>query len=151
MKNVFLYLILLIPWFLSGFLFRNCIPYFDTLNLPFFALPKPLYGIVWTILYILIAFSAYNVIKNNNLKDLKKYFIILVINYIFNQLYLFTFFCLESPFLGMINALAILITSLLLYIETKAADESANKYLKPYVIFNVYASILSIFIYFLNL
>ena len=143
-----LYIVLLIPWFISS-LFNKCTSYFDILNLPFFALPKPLYGIVWTILYILIAYSVYTIFKNklNN----SNYNKILVLNYIFNQLYLPLFFCLKNPLLGLIIALSILITSLFLYLETKNIDNKASKFLIPYVIFNVYASVLSLFIYFLNL
>ena len=148
MKNVFLYILILIPWFISS-LFNKCTSYFDSLNLPFFALPKPLYGIVWTILYIIIAYSIYLVFKNklNN----SNYNKILILNYIFNQVYLPLFFCLKNPLLGLIIALSILITSLFLYLETKNISIKASKFLIPYVIFNVYASILSLFIYFLNL
>ena len=149
MKKIFLYIILLVPWFLSGVLFKDCLNYFDTLNLPFFALPKPLYGIVWTLLYFLIAYSVYKVYTES--KASKNYNISLFINYLFNQLYLGVFFCLKNPLLGLIDCILILITSLFLYIETKNENEDASKFLIPYVIFNVYASILSLFIYFMNL
>lgn len=148
MKNFILYIVLLIPWFFSS-LFTKCTSYFDMLNLPFFALPKPLYGIVWTILYVLIAYSIYTIFKNklNN----SNYNRILILNYIFNQLYLPLFFCLKNPLLGLIIAISILITSLFLYLETKNINENSSKFLIPYVIFNIYATILSLAIYFLNL
>lgn len=151
MKKVFLFIIILVPWFLSSLLFRDCLSYFDTINIPFFALPKQLYGIVWGILYILISVSIYKIYQNNRLKDVKNYNLILLINYIFNQLYLFLFFCLKNPLLGLIDALLIFISSLYLYIETKELDKDSAKYLVPYIIFNIYASILSITIYFMNL
>lgn len=150
MKNIFIYIILLIPWSVSTLLFNNCTSYFDTLNLPFFALPKQLYGIAWGILYILIAYSVYLVIKEIKFKN-KTYNWILILNYIFNQLYLGVFFCLKSPLLGLIDILAILITGLFLYVETKNINEKASKFLIPYLIFTTYATILSLFIYFLNL
>lgn len=151
MKKVFLFIIILVPWFLSSLLFRDCLSYFDTINIPFFALPKQLYGIVWGILYILISVSIYKIYQNNRLKDVKNYNLILLINYIFNQLYLFLFFCLKNPLLGLIDALLIFISSLYLYIETKELDKDSAKYLVAYIIFNIYASILSITIYFMNL
>lgn len=150
MKNIFIYIILLIPWSISTLLFNKCTSYFDTLNLPFFALPKQLYGIAWGILYILIAYSIYLVIKEIKFKN-KTYNWILILNYIFNQLYLGVFFCLKSPLLGLIDILAILITGLFLYVETKNINEKASKFLIPYLIFTTYATILSLFIYFLNL
>lgn len=151
MKKIFLYLLLLIPWFLSGFLFRNYISFFDTLNLPFFALPKSLYGITWTILYFLIAYSTFLIYQYDSFKEVKSYSIALLINYVFNQLYLFSFFFLESTFLGLINALLILISSLFLYVETKQLNIKASKLLKPYLLFTIYAVILSLVIYFMNL
>ena len=151
MKKVFLFLIILVPWFLSSLLFRDCLSYFDTINIPFFALPKQLYGIVWGIIYILISISIYKIYQNNRFKDVKNYNLILLINYIFNQLYLFLFFCLKNPLLGLIDALLIFISSLYLYIESKEIDKDSAKYLVPYIIFNIYASILSITIYFMNL
>lgn len=151
MKKILLYIILVAPWFLSTLLFKNCLPYFDTLNLPWFALPKPLYGIFWTILYLLIAFSIYKIYKEYRFKDLKNFNTTLLVNYVFNQLYLGVFFCLKNPLLGLIDCILILITSLLLYVETKSLNEDSAKLLVPYWIFSIYASILSLFIYFMNL
>lgn len=151
MKNIFLYLILLIPWFFSSLLFNSSIAFFDRINLPFFALPKSLYGIAWTILYMLIAYSTFLIFKYYKPKEIKSYSVSLIINYLFNQLFLFSFFYLENTFLGFINTVAILLSSLFLYIETKDIDNKASKYLKPYIIFNIYAFILSMTIYFMNL
>lgn len=151
MKKFLLYIILFIPWFLSTLLFKDCLSYFDSLNLPWFALPKSLYGIAWTILYLLITFSIYKIYKEYKFKDLKSYNITLIVNYIFNQLYLGVFFCLKSPLLGLIDCILILVTSLFLYVETKALNEDSSKLLIPYWIFNIYATILSLFIYFMNL
>lgn len=150
MKTLFYFIISLLPWFLSGLLFSSYTEYFNTLNLPWFALPQNLYGIVWTILYILIAISISKIYKNNNLKNIKGYNQALISNYIFNQLYLFFMFFLENPFLGFVDSVAILITGLFLYYETKELDEHASKFLIPYVIFNIYATILSLAIYFMN-
>lgn len=150
MKKLFYFIICLLPWFLSGLLFSSYTGFFDTLNLPWFALPKSLYGIVWTILYILIAISIYKIYQIYNFKDINGYNKTLFSNYIFNQLYLFFMFFLKNPFLGFVDSVAILITSLFLYYETKELDEHASKFLLPYVFFNLYATILSITVYFMN-
>ena len=150
MKNIIRFLICLIPWFLSGILFSKCTSFFDKLVLPFFALPKNLYGIVWTIIYFFIAISICIIYNKNNYKYLKNYNEALISNYIFNQLYLFFMFRLQNTFLGFADALAILITSLMLYYETKEIDEKSSKFLLIYVYFSLYATILSLGIYFLN-
>lgn len=147
MKNIFYFIISLLPWFLSGLLFSSYAGYFDTLNLPWFALSKNLYSIVWIILYILIAISISKIYKNNSRKYIQGYNQALISNYIFNQLFLFF---LKSPFLGFVDTVAILITGLFLYYETKELDEKASKFLLPYTIFNLYATTLSLAIYFMN-
>lgn len=150
MKKNFTFLIYLLPWFLSGLLFSSYTSFFDELNIPWFALPKNLYNVVWTVLYVLIAISIYKIYKSNAKKYIKGYNQSLISNYIFNQLYLFFMFFLRNPFLGFVDALAILITALLLYYETRELDKDAAKYLLPYTYFSLYASILSLFIYFMN-
>lgn len=151
MKKFITYLIILAPWFLSSLLFKDSLNFFDSINVPFFALPKWSYGIAWGILYLLISFNIYKIITKNKFKDIKDYYLILLINYIFNQLYLFLFFYLKSTFLGLVDSILILISSLYLYLESKEIDEYNSKYLIPYIIFNIYASILSLTIYFINL
>lgn len=150
MKKIIQFLIYLLPWFISGLLFSSNINFFDSLYLPWFALPKWLYGIVWPILYILITISIYKIYSNNKAKYIKGYNQSLISNYIFNQLYLFFMFTLENPFLGFVDSLCIMITSLLLYYETKEINEPTSKWLLPYVFFNLYATILSLSIYFMN-
>ena len=150
MKNVIYFIVYLLPWFISGLLFSSYTGFFDTLNLPWFTLPKSLYGIVWTTLYILISISISKIYKNNDKRYIKGYNQALIRNYIFNQLYLFFMFLLKNPFLGFVDSVAILITGLFLYYETKELNEKASKYLLPYVVFNIYATILSLTIYFMN-
>ena len=150
MRKIFLFIIALIPWFISG-IFMNDNSFYQTLNLPFFALPGGAYGIIWTILYILIAISIYKIYTNFNFKKIKEYNIALLLNYIFNQLYTFLLFGLENLFLALIDSILILISAINLYYETKKLDEKAAKFLIPYVLFNIFAFILSITIYFMNL
>lgn len=150
MKKFLYFILYLLPWFLSSLLFSSYSEYFKSLNLPWFALPQNLYGVVWTIIYILIAISITIIYENNNRKDIKSYNQALISNYIFNQLYLFFMFFLESPFLGFVDSVAIFITSLFLYYETKELDDTASKFLLPYVFFSLYAMILSLTIYFMN-
>ena len=150
MKKIFKFIIILIPWFLSSLLFNDN-SYYQTLNLPFFALPGKAYGIVWSILYILISISIYKIYEKYSFNNTKDYFKSLTINYIFNQIYTFFLFGLNNLFLSFIDSLLILITSINLYDETKELDDKASKYLIPYIIFNVFATILSITIYFMNI
>ena len=70
MKNFFKFLIIIIPWFIGGLIFRSDTTFYKSLNKPVFAPPSILFPIVWTILYILIAISISLILKDNKLKDI---------------------------------------------------------------------------------
>ncbi len=140
MKKVFKFLIYLLPWFLSSILIKTDTVFYDSLKKPFFAPPPIVFIIVWTILYILIATSLY---KNKN-KSID-YYKSLIINYFSNQIYTFIFFIIKSPFIAFIDCIIVFISSLFLYNETK------QKLLIPYIVWNLFACILSLSIYLLNI
>ena len=145
-KNFFSYLLFLLPWFISSILFKVDKNYYLSLRLPFFAPSPIIFAIVWPILYILIAYSIYKTYKDRN----NIYTISLIFNYIFNQLYTFFFFVLRNNFLGLIDSIIVLITSIVLFIEIKKIDKNKSYFLIPYILWNIFAFILSISIIILN-
>lgn len=151
MKKWIYFLISFLPWFLSGLLFSSNFAFYDKIHLPFFALPKNFFFPVWTILYFLIAISITILLNKNFIHYEKEYKKALLYNYIFNQLFLFFFFTLESIFFGFVDTILIFITTLFLYYETKELNKSASYFLIPYVFFSLYASLLTLTIYFMNL
>ena len=151
MKNFFKFLIILIPWFVGGLLFRSDTIFYKNLIKPTFAPPSIIFPIVWTILYVLIAISIYLILKNNKLKDIPNYTKTLIINYFSNQVFSFLFFTLKSPFLALIDTFIVLISSLFLYYESKELNKTSSKLLIPYIIWNMFATILIIFIFFMNI
>ncbi len=151
MKKFLKFLIILIPWFIGGIVFRSDVIFYKGLNKPAFAPPSIVFPIVWTILYILIALSIYLIFKNNKLKDTPSYNKTLLINYFSNQVFSFLFFTLKSPFLALIDTFIVLISSLFLYYESKELNKVSAKLLIPYIIWNIFATILIIFIFFMNL
>ena len=151
MKAFFKFIIILLPWFLS-----SLIPidkeFYNSLTLPFFTPPQMAYGIIWSIIYICISISIYQILNTYKIKDIpKSYKYTLLLNYIANQSFQPLFFLLESPFLGFVSCILTFITSLFLYKETKDLKEKSAKYLIPYILFSLFATILSLSIYLLNL
>ena len=71
MKKILLFIGLLLPWFLSSLLPVDY-NYYKTLTLPFFAPPNIFYIIAWTITYIFITISIYQVITKYELKNIPK-------------------------------------------------------------------------------
>lgn len=145
-KKFFSYLLFLLPWFISSILFKVDKNYYLSLRLPFFAPSPIIFAIVWPILYILIAYSIYKTYKDRN----NVYTISLIFNYIFNQLYTFFFFVLKNNFLGLIDSIIVLVTSIVLFIEIKKIDKNKSYFLIPYILWNIFAFILSISIIILN-
>lgn len=151
MKAFFKFIIILLPWFLS-----SLIPidkeFYNSLTLPFFTPPEMAYGIIWSIIYIGISISIYQILNTYKIKDIpKSYKYTLLLNYIANQSFQPLFFLLKSPFLGFVSCILTFITSLFLYKETKDLKEKSAKYLIPYILFSLFATILSLSIYLLNL
>lgn len=145
-KKFLVYLLFLLPWFISNLLFKIDTAYYQSLNRPWFAPPPIIFGIVWPILYALIAYSIYKTWSNSN----SNYKIYLAINYIANQLYTLFFFVLKNNFLSLVDTIIILISSLYLYIETKNLNKEKEKYLIPYILWNIFALILVFTIFITN-
>ena len=151
MKKILKFLVFLVPWFIGGLIFKSDTIFYKSLNKPFFAPSSVVFPIVWTILYVLIGISVYLIYKDNNYKDIPNYNKTLLINYFSNQIFSFLFFTIKSPFLALINTIVVLISSLFLYYESKELNKTSSKLLIPYIIWNTFATILIISIFFMNL
>lgn len=151
LKKLVMFILLLSPWFLS-YIFPVDYKYYDSLNLPFFAPPNWFFAVAWTTVYILTTVSIYSIVTNYRWKDIPlSYKITLLINYLFNQSYTLVGFGLKNNFLGFISCLGTFISCLFLVVETKELKEKSTKYLIPYVLLSLFATILSFSIYILNI
>jgi len=151
MKKILKFILILLPWFIGGILFRSDTIFYKSLNKPVFAPPSIVFPIVWSILYLLIAISIYLIVKDNKLKDMPSYTKTLIINYFSNQVFSFLFFTIKSPFLALIDTFIVFISSLFLYYESKELNKTSAKLLIPYIIWNAFALILIISIFFMNI
>ena len=151
MKKILLFIGLLIPWFLSSLLPVDY-NYYKTLNLPFFAPPNIFYIIAWSLTYIFITISTYQIVTKYKYKNIpKSYKTTLLKNYLFNQSFQLVFFIFKNNFLGFISCLGTFISLLFLREKTKSINKKSNKYLIPYLLLSIFATILSLSIYLLNL
>ena len=149
-KKFTIFIICLLPWFLNN-LIKVDYNYYKEIKLPFFAPPSIFYGIAWTIIYILISITVYSIVTTYKLKDIpKEYKITLLINYLANQSYTLVFFGLKNNFLGFISCIITFITSLFLYEETSLLQSKKANLISPYILLSLFASILSLTIFLLN-
>ena len=112
-------------WCLSGLLFKIDYNYYNLLKLPWFTLSGKYIGIIWFIIYILNTISIIKVTKMTNIFKNNDYLYILLTNYISNELFIYFFFKLMSPFLGLAITTIVSLSSYFLYIETRKISKSA--------------------------
>lgn len=150
-KKILKFALCLAPWFLTSIIPLDY-KFYDKINLPFFAPPRIFYPIAWSITYLLIAITIYSIVTSYKFKDIpRNYKITLLINYLFNQSYTLSFFGLKSTFLGFVTCLGTLISALFLYEESSLLNNKITKLLIPYILLLVFATILSLSIYLLNI
>lgn len=151
LKRISLFFLFLLLWFLGSFIPIDY-SYYKELTLPGFAPPSWFYGVIWTINYILLSISMSSIFSEYKFKDIpNSYKLSLIINYIFNQSFIIVFFILKNNFLGFVSCLGTFISSLFLYEESMELNKKSTQGLKLYVLFNIFATILSLSIYLLNL
>lgn len=150
MKKVLRFLIIFLPWLISGLIFKYNPEYYNMLNIPKFALSPKLISISWIIIYILVSTSIYKVSLKENIFKNSDYFYVLITNYLANQLFLYGFFNLKSPFFGFILTTIVLVSSIYLFIETNKMDKKSSYFIIPYIVYSVYAFVLSLSVYIMN-
>ena len=134
----------------SGLFFKVDLDFYTILKLPIFTLPNKIISILWFIVYILITISVFMVSKRTKIISNNDYFYMLITNYLSNQLFMFFFFKLMSPFLGFIITTITTLSSFFLYLETKKISKQSSYFLIPYIIYSSYSFILMTAIYFMN-
>ena len=86
MKKLIIFIISFTIWIIPSIFIRDY-SFYNELNLPFFALPKWAFPIIWTLLYILISISISIIYSMYQPKYIKDYNKSLISNYIFNELF----------------------------------------------------------------
>ena len=150
LKDIILFIVILFLWLLSGLIFRFNPEFYSLLKLPSFALSGKYISIIWFIIYILNTISIIIVSKKVNIFKSNDYLYILLTNYISNELFMYFFFYLMSPFLGFAITTVTFLSTIFLYIETKKISKTASYFLIPYIIYGLYAFILMSSVYFMN-
>ena len=116
---------------------------------PSFAPPGILFPIVWTILYILMGVSSYLIYKTNdsNKTDaLKIYLFQLILNFLWTPI----FFGLNLYFLGTLWIIVLIIAVIIMIKEFYKINKLSAYLQIPYLIWLLFALILSFSIFLLN-
>lgn len=136
---------------LSSLLTRNTQDFYNALIKPSFAPPSYVFGIVWTILYILIGIASFLVVKggieNSGVTEAFK-------AYIFNLVMLFlwplVFFNLNNLWLSLLIIIIALFTAVSVFFKFYSINKAAGYLYLPLVLWILFATILNISIWWMN-
>ncbi len=117
--------------------------WYESLNKPPFNPPNYLFGIVWPVLYVLMAIVSY--------LNAQKIFILYIMQIILNGLWSWLFFVLQSTAFAFLNIVLLIFLNVLILkkIRQDKAWVSVLLY-SPYLIWICFASILNLAIIILN-
>lgn len=120
--------------------------YYNSLDKPFFAPPSDLFGMVWPVLYILIAISFGWVVYQIMVKkrwDLQL-LIPFAVNAIANALYTPLFFNLQKPLLATLDIIVVLASIVAIMVVMWQRAKWVSLIQIPYVLWVSFATILQI-------
>lgn len=148
--SVFIFTCLM--FFLSGYLFPIDINYYNSLVKPVWNPPAKLFGIVWSILYILISLSVAIVyVKTNGFAEVSIFYLCtLLINYVANQAFSFIQFRLKNLKLAFLDTGIVALTTFLLIYATIPYSKVAAWLLVPYLLWSCFATLLAWTLFKLN-
>ena len=130
-----------------GMLFTDTTGWYEEVK-PAITPPGFVFGIVWTILFALIALSMYFSLSNANKKDQKILINLFAVNLVLNVLWSVLFFGMHSPLASFID-LGILLLSILALIRTTwKVSQLSSWLLLPYAIWVSFAGFLNYVILF---
>lgn len=125
--------------------------WYDLLHKPSFNPPNWLFGPVWTLLFILMGISLFLVWKKGvDRKEVRQGLKLFFLQLIFNILWSFFFFYLQSPRLAFLEIIALLIFIVALIMHFYKIDRRAAWLLFPYLAWVSFAAFLNYTIWQLN-
>ncbi|MGL5615435.1 MAG: TspO/MBR family protein [Sarcina sp.] len=136
--------------FLIGMFMGNAKGVYDSLKQPFFSPPAYVFGIVWPILYILMAIAAYRIYEVKKKKNTKGALGIYIIQLIFNFAWSIIFFNFKLYGLATIELFILLILIIVTIWKFFNVDKISAYLLIPYGLWSSFALVLSYFIWMLN-
>ncbi|MDE7263835.1 MAG: tryptophan-rich sensory protein [Anaeroplasmataceae bacterium] len=147
-KTIVVFLICLLLYFIPAFLFKAEPAYYEALQKPLYAPPTFLFGIAWSILYVI--FSLYLAEKISNKRLSKEMLLYFLMNYLISFFFNKVFFIDKKLFLSFAVTLCSFITGLFLFLTTFKTSKKEFLVFTPYLLWTLFATILMTHIYLLN-
>jgi len=154
-KYILALIIFLLITFLAAFVgnfftMPNIPTWYASLNKPSFSPPNWLFGPVWTILYILMAVSAFLVWKKGEEPRIKSSLFFYFAQLLLNTAWSIAFFGLHNPFRGFLVIIALWFMIVLTMVEFWKIEKAAGILFIPYILWVTFAAILNFAVWKLN-
>lgn len=144
---------LLLPQLVGGtgalFTITSINSWYQTINKPFFNPPGWIFGPVWTTLYVMMGIACYLIWKSGHPQKkllLTLYFVQLGLNGLWSPV----FFGMESPILGLVVIVPLLVSVFLCVKKFKLVSLWASGLMIPYLAWVSFATVLNFSIWWLN-
>lgn len=119
--------------------------WYDSLIKPSYTPPRVIFSGVWIILYILLSLAAtLTLLEPGENEDKNQFVVILILNYLFLQLYNYLMFGVKNIMFASIDILLVLFTTVLLYYSVNKINKRYSYLLIPLLIWVIFASFLQI-------
>lgn len=125
--------------------------WYAALQKPSFNPPTWIFGPVWTIIYVLLAFAAYRVWRHrNDSGEFTAATLIYIIQLALNFAWSIVFFGMHQVFWALVVILALLLSIILNMVWFSRFSRTGTWLLLPYLLWVSFASVLNLNIYLLN-
>ncbi|HDR6271317.1 TPA: tryptophan-rich sensory protein [Bacillus cereus] len=148
-SSIIVFLLTYSLFYFSSILFPIDRIWYDALEKPAWTPSGMTIGIIWAVLYALIALSV-AIIYNKQGFNPKTFWFLFLLNYIFNQAFSYFQFSQKNLFLATIDCLLVAITTLLLIVFSSNLSKVSAWLLIPYLLWSAFATYLSWAIYSIN-
>ncbi|MGW5955666.1 TspO/MBR family protein [Bacillus mycoides] len=148
-SSVIVFLLTYGLFYVSSILFPINRIWYDALEKPSWTPSGMTIGIIWAVLYGLIALSV-AIIYNKYGFNPKKFWFLFLLNYICNQAFSYFQFSQKNLVLATIDCLLVAITTLILIVFSSNLSKVSACLLIPYLLWAAFATYLSWIIYSMN-
>ncbi|GMR65638.1 MULTISPECIES: TspO/MBR family protein [Bacillus] len=136
-------------FYVSSILFPIDRMWYDALEKPSWTPTGMIIGMIWAVLYGLIALSVAIIYNKYGFKP-KTFWFIFFLNYICNQAFSYFQFSEKNLFLATVDCLLVAITTLLLILFSSNLSKVSTRLLIPYFVWSTFATYLAWTIYSIN-
>jgi tryptophan-rich sensory protein len=148
-SSILVFILIMASFYAASILFPIDRSWYEALNKPSWTPSGQTIGIIWAVLFVMIALSASIIYNQYGFKPIG-FWIVFLINYVFNQAFSYFQFDQKNLFAASIDALLIAITALLLIIIASRLNKASAWLLLPYFLWSSFATFLSWTIFSMN-